>query len=317
MITFGQYNLESAITLSKGVNLNKQKSDFVKKSVFGKIGYIICTILIILGVAWMVFPYFWMFLSALKTDAELTAAGNNLHFFPQIPQWDVFVTLFSQTNFMRAMLNTIIIEICVIPVGTFTSSLAAFAFAKMKFRFKKTILIVLMSSMMIPYCSIMFTQFEMFESLGMIGSGSPFPLLPFIIPGMFSRCSMIFFLTTYMKNGIHDSIIESAKIDGASFFRMYLQLALPLAKSAIAAQAIFWFVAIWNDYFAPSIYLMNNGDWGTLQVALMNLYDSTNGAIGKNVMFAGSFIGSLPMIAFFLAFRNMFVQSTSLSGVKE
>lgn len=317
MSTFGQYDLVNVAITQTKAPLNKQKNSFQKRSLISKILYIVCTAIIILGVVWMVFPYLWMFLCSLKTDAELNASGSNLHFFPSIPQWGVFKNLFEKTNFTRSMLNTLIIEISVIPVGTFTSSLAAFAFAKMKFRFKKVILITLMTAMMIPYCSIMFTQFEMFESLGMVGSEAPFPLLPFIIPGMFSRCSMIFFLTTYMKNGIHDSIIESAKIDGASFFRMYWQFALPLAKGAIAAQMIFWFVAIWNDYFAPSIYLMNNGQWGTLQVELMNLYGTTAGAIGKNVMFAGSFIGSVPMIIFFLVFRNMFVRSTSLSGVKE
>ncbi|MGM9873896.1 MAG: carbohydrate ABC transporter permease [Bacilli bacterium] len=315
---FAAYDLTSVYTRTNVTPVNKKKPKFLSRSVLGNIFWVISTLLIWLGVIWMIFPYFWMFASALKTPEEIIAgSAGEFHFWSQNPQWGVFKELFETTDFLRAILNTCIIEVCVIPVGTFTSSLAAFAFAKMKFKFKKTILITLMTSMMIPYCAIMFTQFQMFQSLGMVGGDSPFPLLPFIIPGMFSRCSMIFFLTTHMKNTIHDSLIESARIDGASFFRIFIQIALPLVKSAIAAQVIFWFVAIWNDYFAPSIYIGASSEWKTLQVLLMSLYDAGKGSNGKDLMFAGSFIGSLPMIVFFLIFRNMFVKTTALSGVKE
>lgn len=315
---FASYDLTSIYTRTLETKPNKKKSKFLTRGVMGNILWFVSTLLIWAGVIWMIFPYFWMFSSALKTPEEIIAgSGGEFLFWSENPQWGIFKELFETTDFLRAILNTLIIEICVIPVGTFTSSLAAFAFAKMKFKFKKTILITLMTSMMIPYCAIMFTQFQMFQSLGMVGSSSPFPLLPFIIPGMFSRCSMIFFLTTHMKNTIHNSLIESARIDGASFFRIFIQIALPLVKSAIAAQVIFWFVAIWNDYFAPSIYIGASSEWKTLQVLLMSLYDAGKGSNGKDLMFAGSFIGSLPMITFFLIFRNMFVKTTALSGVKE
>ena len=250
---FAKYELNSIYTRQKNIQLKKTKSDFMKQTLGGKVSLIICALLIWLGAFVMIFPFIWMVLSSLKTNAELIS--NKFILFPSDPQWDIYKDLFNDKSFFVGLRNTLLIEILVIPVGTFTSSLAAFAFAKMKFRFKKAILITLMTAMMIPGCSLLFTQFEMFESLGFVGTGDFRVLLPFIIPGMFSRCSMIFFLTTYMKNAVHDSMIESAKIDGAGFFRMFWQIVVPLCKSALAAQAIFWFVAIWNDYFGPSIYL--------------------------------------------------------------
>lgn len=314
---FAKYNLNNIYTRKKDIQSKKNTSEFSKRTLGGKVGFTISTITIWIGAFVMLFPFLWMILSSLKTNAELTS--NKFIFFPSEPQWSIYKELFSDRSFYVGLRNTIIIELLVLPVGTFTSSLAAFAFAKMKFRFKKVILITLMTAMMIPSCSLLFTQFEMFESLGFVGTNDFRVLLPFIIPGMFSRCSMIFFLTTYMKNAVHDSIIESAKIDGASFFRMYWQIVLPLCKSALAAQAIFWFVAIWNDYFGPSIYLNSDveSNYLTLQVALMNMYSNVGSVGKKNLIFAASTISSIPMIVFFLCFRNMFVQSTALSGVKE
>ena len=314
---FAKFNHNNVYLRKNNIQLKKTKSEFEKQTLSGKVGLIICCLLIWLGAFVMVFPFIWMILSSLKTNAELSSTQFIL--FPSDPQWDIYKDLFNDKSFFVGLRNTLLIEILVIPVGTFTSSLAAFAFAKMKFRYKKVILITLMTAMMIPACSLLYTQFEMWESLGAVGTGDFRVLLPFIIPGMFSRCSMIFFLTTYMKNAVHDSIIESAKIDGASFFRMYWQIVIPLCKSALAAQAIFWFVAIWNDYFGPSIYLNSDveSNYLTLQVALMNM-NSSFGSVGKkNLIFAASTISSIPMIVFFLCFRNMFVQSTALSGVKE
>lgn len=314
---FAKYESNKIYTRKNNVQIKNNPSEFKKKSPIGKTFYILASITIYGGAFAMLFPFIWMVLSSLKTNAELTA--DKFILFPSVPQWNIFVDLFSDKSFYVGLRNTIIIEILVIPIGTFSSSLAAFAFAKMKFKYKKVILITLMTSMMFPSCSLLFTQFEMWESLGCVGTGDFRVLLPFIIPGMFSRCTMIFFLTTYMKNAVHDSIIESAKIDGSGFFRMYWQIVVPLCKSALAAQAIFWFVAIWNDYFGPSIYLNSDveSEFLTLQVALMNMY-SQSGSVGKkNLIYAASTVSSIPMIVFFLCFRNMFVQSTALSGVKE
>lgn len=313
---FGEYEINNIYLRKNDFSKTKARKT-VKKDAFEMVGLIVASIVIWAGAFIMLFPYIWMVLSSLKTNAELTS--TDFIFFPSNPQWNIFVELFQNKSFYVGIRNTLLIEIIVVPIGTLTSSLAAFAFAKMNFRFKKVILITLMTAMMIPGCSLLFTQFEFFYKLGFVGTNDFRVLLPFIIPGLFSRISMIFFLTTYMKHGVHNSLIESAKIDGASFLRIFFQIVIPLCKSALAAQAIFWFVAIWNDYFAPSIYLSGNIDsqWLTLQVALMNFNVGETSVGKRNLIFAASTISSIPMIVFFLCFRNMFVQSTALSGVKE
>ncbi|HAV19904.1 MAG TPA: sugar ABC transporter permease, partial [Firmicutes bacterium] len=274
-----------------------------------------------LGALTMMFPYFWMFSTSLKTIGE--ANSISLILWPSNPNWGVFLEVLTDTSisFVRSIGNTMFVEITVILIGTFSSTLAAFAFAKMKMRYRKTILLILMTSMMVPYAAVMLPQYRAYLSLTNIlqidmGNPWPWPLIPLILPGLFGNIGMTFFLITAMKNSVPDSLVESAKIDGAGYFRIYWQIALPLTKPAIAAQVIFWFVGIWNDFFAPSIYLTNKTVW-TLQVALTSLNSSYGTGTNIPWIMAGSFLASIPMIIVFLVFRNMFVQSVSLSGIKE
>ena len=119
-----------------------------------------------------------------------------------------------------------------------------------------------------------------------------------------------------MKQGVPDALLESAKIDGASYFRMFFQIALPLSKPAIAAQAIFWFVGIWNDFFGPSIYL-TNPDVQTLQVYLNSLLSSNSSGLELPTIMAGAVLASVPMMIIFFCFQNFFINSIALSGMKE
>ena len=279
--------------------------------------FIIATIVVLFGAFTMVFPYLWMFLTSLKTSAEAMAMVPT--FFPKDPNWGIFQEVFTseKVNFLHSMGNTLIIEITVIIIGTFVSTLAAFAFAKMRFRFKKTILIILMTSMMIPYAAVMLPQFRIYMELGITGNDNVFvSLLPLILPGLFGNIGMTFFLITAMQNSIHDALIEEAKVEGCGWFRIYWSIGLPLAKPAIAAQVIFWFVGIWNDYFAPSLYLQRQDNW-TLQVAITMLNSSTTGS-GNDLplLFAAAFLSSIPMIILFILCRKMFINMNLNSGVK-
>lgn len=304
-----EYALENVQTRMNPRPRKKARTNFAKLATNEKVIYIVITILVWIMALSMVFPFFWMFSGSLKSIAE--NQSTSLIFWSASPNWGIYKELFEKVNFGQAILNTCLIEVAVIPVGTFVSSLAAFSFAKIRFRYKKTLLILLMTAMMIPYCAVMLPQYRAFDQMGMVNT-----LWPLIIPGMFGHISMMFFLITFMKNGIHNSIIESAKIDGASYFRIYWQIAVPASKTAIAAQVIFWFVGIWNDYFAPSLYLTDSNK-RTIQVLINMLNSETSGNLGLPLMMAASFLSSLPMILFFLIFRNMFVSTTSLSGVKE
>lgn len=273
-----------------------------------RIGFIIASIVVLLGAISMVFPYVWMFLTSFKSTNE--AYGLPMTLLPSEWLIDAYSGIVTDSGFYMSVVYTIIIEVSVIIVGTLVSTLAAFSFAKLRFKRKKLFLLILMSTMMVPYAAVMLPQYRAFQNLGLTES-----LAPLILPGLFGNISMIFFLVTYMKEGIPDSLIESSKIDGSSYFQMFVKLALPLAKPAIAAQAIFWFVGIWNDFFAPSIYL--TGDVRTLQVYLNMLISSEGSGIELPTLMAGSVLASLPMMIIFFTFQDFFINSIAFSGMKE
>ena len=210
---------------------------------------------------------------------------------------------------MRGVLNTIIVEVSVIGVGTLVSALAAFSFAKLKLRYKNFWLLFLMSGMMVPYAALMMPQYRAFYALHMCDT-----LWPLILPGFFGNISMMFFLVQYMK-GISNSFLEAAKIDGAGYLRMFFSIMLPMIKTAIAAQVIFWFIGIWNDYFAPAIYL-DTMEKMTLQPMLAQINANNQGGTNLPLIMAGAVLSSIPMLVIYGTCQKFFIESLAISGVK-
>ena len=277
-----------------------------------KVGRIFLRVLIyallVLGAALIVFPFVWMVLGSFKTPLDANSA--EFRFLPVEWVTNNYTDLFTNTNFpiIKAFFNTVIVEVSVIVVGTFVSALAAFSFAKLKLQHKTFWLLFLMSGMMVPYAALMLPQFRAFQSMNMFDT-----LWPLILPGFFGNVSMIFFLVQYMR-GIPNAILEAARIDGAGHFTSFVCVMFPLVKTAIAAQVIFWFIGIWNDYFAPSIYLITP-DRMTLQALLGSLNPAQNRQYLPMAL-AGAVLSSIPMFVIYLSCQKFFIESLAISGVK-
>ena len=275
---------------------------------------VIVYVLLILGCLIMIFPYFYMVASSLKTSAE-AAATINLRILPKVPQWSNYTHAWKRVDMFTSSLNTLLIEVTVIPIGTFVAAMAAFSFAKLKLRHKTFWLLVLMSGMMVPYAALLLPQFRVFTRIldwTATGSVPQKALLPLIVPGFFGNTSMMFFFIQYMK-GIPTALFESAKIDGAGYMTMFVRIMFPLIGPALGAQVVFWFVGIWNDYFAPSIYL-TSPKVRTLQVSL-KMFSGQNGG-NAELMMAGSVISSIPLIVIYVCFQNLFIESMAITGIK-
>ena len=277
-----------------------------------KVGRILLRVLIyallVLGAVLIVFPFVWMVLGSFKMPLDANSA--EFRFLPVEWVTNNYTDLFTNTNFpiIKAFFNTVIVEVSVIVVGTFVSALAAFSFAKLKLQHKTFWLLFLMSGMMVPYAALMLPQFRAFQSMNMFDT-----LWPLILPGFFGNVSMIFFLVQYMR-GIPNAILEAARIDGAGHFTSFVCVMFPLVKTAIAAQVIFWFIGIWNDYFAPSIYLITP-DRMTLQALLGSLNPAKNRQYLPMAL-AGAVLSSIPMFVIYLSCQKFFIESLAISGVK-
>lgn len=275
----------------------------------GKVALRVFTyVVLVLGACILVFPYIWMVLTSLKDNYE--AMSLKLVLFPQeIWHFENYKKIWEIVPLLRGVWNTIKVEVSVIVVGTFVSAMAAFSFAKLQLRHKNFWLLFLMSGMMVPYAALMMPQFRAFQALGMYDT-----LWPLILPGLFGNTSMMFFLIQYMK-GISNSFFEAAKIDGAGYMKMFVSIMLPMIKTAIAAQVIFWFIGIWNDYFAPAIYLKSYNKM-TLQPMLAMINSDNSGGTNLPLIMAGSVLSSIPMFLIYSTCQKYFIESLAISGVK-
>lgn len=268
---------------------------------------ILIVLILSIGAIIMVGPLLWMISTSLK---------NKEGVFQLPPQWipdpitvDAYKRLIELDTLFDGVKNTIIVSLSVTIIGTLTSSMAAFSFAKLKLPYKNVLFLILLSAIMVPYPAVMIPQFMMFSKIGWIDS-----LLPLIVPGLFGNITMIFFLRQYLSN-IPDSIVEAAKIDGASYLTIFSKLIFPLIKPAVAAQFILWFMGVWNDYLAPLIYL-NTPSKQTLQVVIANLNAAYAIQTDYPLIMAASVISLIPVLVVFIVFQKQIIESIAISGVK-
>lgn len=268
---------------------------------------VIVFILLAIGAVGMVFPFFYMVMTSFMTKNQYLSA--NLTFIPNPWVFGKYSEVLHKGSFITGTINTLLVEIPVLLIGGLSSSLAAFAFAKMHFRQKNVLFMLLLSTMMIPFAVIMIPQYVMFNNFKWTDT-----LLPLIVPGCFGNISMIFFLRQNLSS-IPDDLMDAAKIDGCGYFRIFLQIFFPLMKGAVGTQLTLWFMGIWNDYLAPTIFLRSEKKW-TLQVVIrsFNTYYSIQSDYA--LIMAASVIAMLPTIILFFCFQRVIIESVAISGIK-
>lgn len=269
--------------------------------------HIIITVFLWIGALVMVFPFLYMILMSFMTKNQIMSANFSIVPHPWV--FGKYTEVLSKANFLSGVFNSFKVAIPVLFFGGFSSSLASFAFSKMRFRGKNFLFLFLLSAIMLPFAAVMIPQYVMFTNLGWTDS-----LLPLIVPGCLGNISMIFFLRQNM-GAVPDAVVEAAKIDGCGYFRMYLRIFLPLMKGPIATQIILWFMGIWNDYLAPTIFLQSEEQW-TLQVVIRSFNSYYAVQSDQALIMAASVIAMLPTLLLFIFFQQYIIESVAISGVK-
>ena len=265
-------------------------------------------LLLTLGAIAMVFPLVYMVLSSFMTKGQILSADFSI--IPNPWKFGKYAeVLFDRPEFLRGLRNTLLVAVPVLLVGGFTSSLAAFSFSKMRFKGKDKIFLGLLSTMMIPFAVVMIPQYVMFTKWGWTNT-----LWPLIIPGLFGNVGVIFFLRQNLSS-IPSTLAEAAKIDGCGYFRIYYRIFLPLMKGALMTQIILWFMGIWNDYLAPTIFIQKD-EWFTLQMVIrsFNSYYAVNS--DYPLIMAASVLSLIPTLLLFFFFQRYIIESVAISGVK-
>lgn len=264
-------------------------------------------ILLSIGAVFMVAPLLWMLSTSFKDIQEVYALPPV--WIPETLNPIKYIEIWQKGPLLSGITNSLIVAVSVTVIGTFTSALAAFAFGKMNFPYKNQLFLLLLTAMMIPYPVVMIPQFMIFSQIGWVDT-----LLPLIVPGLFGNIIMIFFLRQYLTS-VPNSIIEAAKIDGCSYFKIFYKIIFPLVKPAVAAQLILWFMAIWNDYLGPILYL-NSPEKQTLQLVIANFNSTYAIQSDYPLIMAASVVSLLPMLIVFIIFQKQIIESVAISGVK-
>lgn len=270
-------------------------------------GNIVVSILLALGGIIMVAPLVWMLSTSLKTKESVFALPPE--WIPRPAQWENYLRVWEAGPLASGIANSMIVSFSVTIIGTIASTMAAFAFAKLRLPGKNAIFIGLLAGLMIPMPTLLIPQFIMFSTIGWVDT-----LQPLIIPGLFGNIMMIFFLRQYLAS-TPDSVIEAAKIDGAGYVRIFTTMILPLIRPAIAAQFILWFMAVWNDYIGPVIYL-NSPEKMTLQLVIANFNAAYAIQTDYPLIMTASVIALVPIFAIFVAFQRQIIESVALTGTK-
>lgn len=268
-------------------------------------------VFMILFSIFMVYPVIWWIGASLKSNAEM--ASPNI--FPKNPQWSNFVDGWNSVpgkSFTDFYLNTFYLEIIVLIVTLISCTLVAFGFGRLDFPLKKFWFSLLMLTLMLPGQVLIIPQYAMFHQMGWVNT-----YLPFIVPHALATGAggtfFVFLLIQFVR-GIPKELDESAKIDGCSWFGIYLRIVMPLTKPAIVTVMIFCFLWNWDDFLGHLLYI-NSVDKYTVGLALRMINDSQAGSQWGQLL-AMSLVSILPATIVFMFLQKYFVEGIASSGIK-
>jgi multiple sugar transport system permease protein len=270
---------------------------------------ILYVVMIVLSVIFM-FPFFWTVSSSLKQVWELTTFPPT--WLPETPQWQNYLTVLQTVPFLLWTWNSIYV-VLLSTVGTVLSaSIVAYAFARLRFRGRNVLFIITLGTMMLPAQVTLIPQFILFHKLGWIET-----LRPLWVPHWFGGGAFFIFLFRQFFLSLPRELDEAALIDGASYPRIFWSILMPLSKPVLATVAVISFIAGWNDFVNPLIYV-HDADQYTLAVGLNYFRTMPDMAATptQHLLMAGSVMVIAPVLIVFFSAQRYFVQGIVLSGIK-
>jgi cellobiose transport system permease protein len=266
---------------------------------------IVVHICIIIGVILSLFPFYWLLTMSTHTTAEIFGYPPKLGFGSTF--LENVKAVITDVDLFKALLNTFLISAAVAILVMFFDSLAAYSFAKYEFPAKNVLFTVLMATFLVPGSLSLVPSFVLMSWLGWIGN-----FAALIVPGA-ANAFGIFLLRQFAQSSIPNELIESARVDGAGFFRTWWSIGVPMMRGGVAFLGIFTFIGTWNDYVWPLIVLVNPGQQ-TLQTALATLNSIYSTNYGE--VMAGAVISVVPLIGIFIIGSRHFIANIAAGAIK-
>jgi len=212
-------------------------------------------------------------------------------------------------GFLDALANSIVITVLVMVGTILSSSLVAMGFARVKFRGRNGLFLLMLATMMLPAQVTMIPLFILFRSMGWVDT-----ILPLVVPAFFGSAFFIFMYRQFISQ-IPESLFEAARVDGMGWVGIWWRIVLPMCKPVTAITAVFTFIFVWNDFMMPLIYL-HSEEKATLAVALNSFRTQYSGVEDVHLLMALSIITMVPCIVLFFAAQKQFIEGIGAGAVK-
>lgn len=268
----------------------------------GKLAAIYATVILITIV--MLLPFAWMLSASLKLSSEVFVFP--IEWIPSNPQWQNYVDIWTKIPLALFIYNTSKLTIIVTLLQLFTSSFAAYAFAKLHFPYKNALFLGYIATIAMPWQVYMVPQFLLMREFGLNNTH-----LALICLQAFTAFGVFLMRQFYMS--IPTELCEAARIDGMNEYQIWAKIMLPLSKPALSTLTIFTFVTTWNDFLGPMIYLTKT-ELKTIQIGLRMFISQYSAEYG--LIMAASVVALIPVLIVFLSLQRFFVEGVASSGLK-
>lgn len=259
---------------------------------------------LIIVTALMLIPFAWMLSASLKMNKDVFIFP--IQWIPDNPRWKNYVDIWTKIPLLTFVKNSAKLTIIVTLLQLFTSSFAAYAFAKMDFKGKNMLFLGYIATIAVPWQAYMVPQFMMMRAWHLNNTH-----LAIICLQAFSAFGV--FLMKQFYEGVPSELCEAARIDGLTEYGIWFRIMLPLSKPALSTLTIFTFVSTWNDFLGPLIYLTRN-ELKTIQIGLRMFISQYSAEYG--LIMAASVIALIPVLIVFLSLQKYFVQGVASTGLK-
>lgn len=272
--------------------------------------WILVAVLIVLSLFFL-FPIIWMLANSFKPDAQITADMNTAAAFipPALNSnfFDNYISILTNTNFLRYMLNTLFYAAILIVLSIIVNGLAGYALAKINFPFRERWLLIIMLLMIVPMETIITIHFLFVAKLGLLNT-----VIGYILPMIVNPFNIFLFRQVFIS--LPDDIYEAAQLDYCSPIKYFFTMVLPMSKSVVATVSVFTFLNVWNDYLWPSL-VFTSSDLLTAQIGLNAITSNENTTMGQTL--AVITLITIPVIIIYSFFSKQIVEGVVSTGSKE
>ncbi len=250
-------------------------------------------------------PFFFLLTGSFKTSSELFSVP--FRWFPKRITLENYVQVFTKIPFFRYLRNTIIIVVLNMVGALISNSLIAYGFSRLRWPGRDKVFMIVIATMILPYQVTLIPLYLMYTKIGWIGT-----FIPLTLPGFFGNAFFIFLMRQFLV-GIPKELTESARIDGAGEFTIFLRLIMPISKPVLATVAIMSFMNSWKDFLGPLVFLGSDKLY-TLSLAASMLRSNLNP--NWELLLALGVVMVLPVLILFFVLQKYFIQGITMSGIK-